>query len=268
MKKNLLTLFAKVINFFLIRIFKVRVVRVYSVTQNSVARKMFSKCKLEYSSERGFYFLKPMPSLNELNDYYSSLYWGSRAGKNYGIKVRDIIHYNILDEFIAQKLKERKVFLNFGAGNAGISHLMWMQGMEVINVEPSFIPKFYNERWLTFKDINQVKNKSVDVLYGSHSLEHVQDIDTLKSEASRVLKPGGYIFWEVPNAKRPSNGAQKGRVDIPHTYYFETKFFKKWFTKCLICSGYTQTHDLNVIQDWKKYKNQKGDVIRALGQID
>ena len=129
-------------------------------------------------------------------------------------------------------------------------------------------PKFYNERWQTLKDINQVKDKSVDVLYGSHSLEHVQDIDILKSEVARVLKPGGYIFWEVPNADHPSNGAQKGCVDIPHTYYFQTKFFKKWFTKYLVCSGYTQTHRFNVIQDWQKYKNQKGDVIRALGQID
>ena len=75
-----------------------------------------------------------MPSLNELNNYYSSVYWDSRAGNNYGINVRDIVHYKILDKFIPQQLKEGKVFLNFGAGNGGLSFQIWMQGMEVINV--------------------------------------------------------------------------------------------------------------------------------------
>lgn len=62
-------------------------------------------------------------------------------------------------------------------------------------------------------------------MYGSHRLEHVQNIEAFKKEVKRVLKPNGVLFWEVPNADHPNNGAQKGRVDIPHTYYFKTDFF-------------------------------------------
>ena len=206
----------------------------------------------------------------EGNTYYSSLYWDSRAGKNYGVNLRDIVHFQILEEFVSDTLIDDKVFLNFGAGHGGISNLYWLKGMQIINVEPSALPRFYSERWNTEEDIRQVKNNSVDVIYGSHSLEHVQNIDAFKAEVTRVLKPGGFIFWEVPNADWPSCGAQRGRVDIPHTYYFETQFFEKWFSKTLLCGGYDQSHIFGAhnIQDWQSFKNDKGPVIRALGQID
>ena len=174
----------------------------------------------------------------------------------------------LLEEFIPEYLRTGNVFLNFGAGHGGISNLCWLKGMEVVNVESSSLPNFYRERWKTVKDINQIENYSVDLIYGSHSLEHVQNIEKFKAQVSQVLKPGGFMFWEVPNANCPSNGAQKGQVDVPHTYYFETKFFEKWFSNYLICSGYEQSQRFNTIQDWQKYKDGEGTVIRALGQID
>lgn len=236
------------------------------IAENTVARKVFSKCKLKYSDE-GFYYLNPMPTPDDLNKYYSSLYWDSRAGKNYGVNLRDIVHYTILQEYIPQHLIGRKVFLNFGAGHGGISNLLWLRGMDVVNVEPSLLPRLYNERWNTFESINQAADHSVDVLYGSHSLEHVQDIDSFKMEVSRVLKPGGFMFWEVPNANNPGDGAQNGRVDIPHTYYFEPKFFENWLSKSLLCSGFQHSRKPYVIQDWKKHFDDKGNVIRVLGQL-
>lgn len=244
-----------------------RVIKFNTIAGNSTAKKVFSKCSLSYS-ENGFYFLKPMPTVDELNAYYSSLYWDSRAGKNYGVNTRDIVHYKILEQFVSNILRDGKVFLNFGAGHGGISNLCWLKGMRIINVEPSSLPQFYSERWETIENIRQVENNSVDMIYGSHSIEHVQNIDAFKAEVARVLKPGGYIFWEVPNADCPSNGAQRGRVDIPHTYYFETKFFEKWFSKIHLCGGYEQSQRFDVIQDWHRYKDDKGTVIRALGQID
>lgn len=254
------------INYFLTRFTGMRIAKSNSIAGNKMARKLFAKCSLKYSND-GFYFLNPMPTFDELNAYYSSLYFDERGGKNYGVNTRDIIHFKILEEFVSDILIDRKVFLNFGAGHGGISNLCWLKGMQIVNVEPSSLPQFYSERWNTVEDIRQVKSNSVDMIYGSHSLEHVQNIDAFKAEVTRVLKPGGFTFWEVPNAECSSNGAQRGRVDIPHTYYFETTFFKKWFSKTLLCDGYYQSHG-EVIQDWKSYKDDKGTVIRALGQID
>lgn len=168
-----------------------------------------------------------MPSVHDLNAYNSSIYWDSRSGKNYGVNTRDLVHYLILKEYVSDILVERRVFMNYGAGHGGISNLFWLKGMEIVNVEPSSLPKFYKERWNTVEDIRNVKSNSVDLIYGSHSREHVQNVDVFKAEVMRVLKPSGFLFWEVPNAECPSNGAQKGKVDIPHTHYFEKKFFVK-----------------------------------------
>lgn len=263
-ERGLRGLFTASINYFLTRLIGVRIIKDNLIAGNSVAQKIFSKCSLNYSDD-GFYFLNPMPTVDELNAYYSSLYWDSRASKNYGVNTRDIVHFEILEEFVSDILIEGKVFLNFGAGHGGISNLCWLKGMQIVNVEPSSLPQFYTERWNTVEDIRQVKNNSVDMIYGSHSLEHVQNIDEFKTEVTRVLKPGGFIFWEVPNA---ANGAQRVKVSIPHTYYFETAFFEKWFSKILLCGGYEQSQRFDVIQDWKSFKDDKGSVIRALGQID
>lgn len=266
-EKGVRGLLAAGVNFFLTRLLGMRIVQANSIAGNSTARKVFAKCRLSYS-EDGFYFLTPMPTVDDLNTYYSSLYWDSRAGKRYGVNTRDIVHFAILKEFISDTLVEGKVFMNFGAGHGGISNLLWLEGMDIVNVEPSLLPQFYTERWTTVEDIRKLKQNSVDLIYGSHSLEHVQDIEEFKAEVKRVLKPNGFVFWEVPNAKCPSNGAQKGKVDIPHTYYFETTFFEKWFSRTVMCGGYLQSQGFGVIQDWKKFEDAKGTVIRALGQID
>lgn len=264
--KGRMELIAKIINYTLIRFFRLNVTRAKSISSNSVARKVFSKCKITHS-DNGFYYLNPMPTIDELNNYYSSLYWDSRSGKKYGVNLRDIIHYRLLYEYIPSYLTRGKAFLNFGAGHGGISNLLWLQDMDIVNIEPSLLPQFYSERWRTYKEICNVDDCSIDVVYGSHSLEHVHDIEVIKAEVGRVLKPGGVVFWEVPNADCPDNGAQTGRVNIPHTYYFETKFFEEWFSECIICDGYDHSQKFDIIDNWKHFKNDKGSVIRALGRI-
>ena len=266
-EKGFFGLFIATINFFLTRLFGIRITKDKEKIKNLSNNKVFSNCNLEYCEE-GFYYLNPMPSVDELNEYYSSLYWDSREEKIYGVNIRDLVHFAILEEYIPKYLSSGKVFLNFGAGHGGISNLCWLRGMDIINVEPSSLPNFYTERWKTVEDIDQIENYSVDLIYGSHSLEHVQNIEKFKEQVSRVIKPDGFMFWEVPNASCPGNGAQRRQVDIPHTYYFEKIFFEKWFSNYLICSGYEQSQRFDVIQEWKEFKDDKGSVIRALGQIN
>lgn len=254
----------------LYKAFGVRVIG--SVTFASVAteRKVFSDCELKYS-EHGYYFVDPMPSAEALDQYYSSFYWDPRkkAKKVYGANTRDFLHYLLLKEYAPEDLGEGKVLLNFGAGHGGISHLCWLNGMHIVNVEPSLLPEFYEERWQTFADISEVADGSIDFVYGSHSLEHVRDIEESKKEFERVLKPNGLLFWEVPNADNCNVGSQRGRIDIPHTYYFKSEFFKNWFSEVLLCDGFDQQgwKETNIIGTWSEYRDKEGIVIRALGRI-
>lgn len=257
--------------FLLHKIFRARIVGDLTIASVSTERKVFSKCRLKYSDD-GYYYLDPMPSVADLNEYYSNFYWDKtkKSKKIYGANSRDFLHYHLLKKYISQELATGKVLLNFGAGHGGISHLCWLDGMDVVNIEPSLLPEFYKERWKTYADISEVEDASIDLIYGSHSLEHVQDIEHSKKEFKRVLKPNGFLFWEVPNAENENVGSQNGRVDIPHTYYFKRDFFNNWFSEVLLNDGFEQESwkKTNIIENWYKYKDPKGRVVRALGRID
>jgi SAM-dependent methyltransferase len=270
-EKSLAAFVFQAFKFFFHKIFRARLVGDFTIASVSTEKKIFSKCSLKFSDD-GYYCLDPMPSVEELDEYYNNYYWDDtkKAKKTYGANSRDFLHYYLLKEYIPEVLVKGKVFLNFGAGHGGMSHLSWLDGMEVVNIEPSLLPKFYEDRWVTYADISAVEDASVDLIYGSHSLEHVQDIEHSKKEFKRVLKPNGLLFWEVPNADNKNTGSQHGRVDIPHTYYFKTDFFNKWFTETLLNDGFEQESwkKTNIIENWNEYKDAKGVVVRALGRID
>jgi len=257
----------KVTNALIGWLFGIRFIKSRSIKKDQVIRRIFSECSIKESSE-GFFYLDPMPTEAQLNEYYQSSYWGSRSTKTYGANVRDLVHYNLLKTYIPEEMTKGKVFLNFGAGHGGISNLCWLDGLDVVNVEPSNLPKFYEQRWTTFQSITDVPDASVNIIYGSHSLEHVQDIEKFKKEVQRILKPKGFLFGEVPNAGSPTNEVQTGKVHFPHTYYFKTDFFSKWFTETLLCKSYEQSHGFDVIERWADFETKTGVIVRALGRID
>lgn len=263
--KGFVGFFVACINFVLHRLFKVEIVGKNIISKNPIARKIFSRCNLEYSDE-GYFFLNPMPSKKELDEYYSSVYWNSRAKIKSVISIRDLIHFYILKKLIDKD----KVFINIGSAYGNISHLCFLMGMKIINIEPSPIPNFYddNENWRTVTDISEVKDCSADIVYGSHSLEHVQDIEFFKKQIGKVLKPKGHVFWEVPNADCEDNGPLLNKIIIPHTYYFQTKFFKKWFKNTILLDEFEHTSHTFDIQNWQKNQKKGGIVIRALGTLD
>ena len=58
------------------------------------ARKIFNNRELIYI-EDGYWMLEPMPTKDELNEYYSNVYWGSWLDRDYGVKLRDFFHFNL-----------------------------------------------------------------------------------------------------------------------------------------------------------------------------
>jgi len=80
------------------------------------------------------------------------------------------------------------------------------------------------DNWVVYNDIEKVSEK-VDFIYGSHSLEHVRDLDKLEIIFNKILNNNGYIFFEVPNALVDSNGGSK-RKNISSSYIL---FYEKLF---------------------------------------
>ena len=267
-ERGLVGTIASIINYPLVRIFGVRIVKSSSIGGNSKARSVFKGRQLKKSSH-GYYYVNPMPTNKDLDSYYSNIYWDSRSGKKYGTSIRDFVHWHLLKKYIPDFFDENnKTFLNFGAGHGGVSNLFWFDGFNVVNVEPSQMPISYNSRWMHCRSISEVPESSVDLIYGSHSLEHVNDIENFKKEIKRILKPGGYVFWEVPNAECPTNGAMNNRIDIPHTYYFKREYFQSFFDEVIYNQSFDQTHPFGIVENWEKYENPKGMVTRTLGRFN
>ena len=152
-------------------------------------------------------------------------------------------------------------FLNFGAGPGGASYLFWAQNFDVINIEPSGVKTVINDRWLTLNDKSQFKG-SVDLLLSSHSLEHVNDLETTIDWIFNSLRNEGIIFIEVPNSMLPENGGMGDKIIVPHTYYFTKDFFKSLPFTILHLQTYRELGD----GFHQEVSDDSGEVIRFLGQ--
>lgn len=226
-----------------------------------VANQLFGTKLLKYN-DAGFWVIDPMPSQVELDHYYSTAYWATRDDHKVLLKDRDVAHVNLLFGFARELFlsSSPKTVVNFGAGHGGASFLFYAQGFRVINVDP--YPgdvEFFDYR-STLTDVHE----QVDLVYASHSLEHVTDISSIVSEIRRILKPGGVLFIEVPNAEyRAEDNSHEllsftPTLQAPHTYYFSTSFFDDLpFSKQLL-SAYQYSENR-----WGKSSTlYGGDVIR------
>ena len=97
-----------ILNFILTRTVGFRIEKSIGINTSIVARKIFNNRRLKKSND-GYYFVHPMPTEDELGEYYSSVYWDSRHGKKYGVSGRDLIHYHLLKNKIADFFKKNRL---------------------------------------------------------------------------------------------------------------------------------------------------------------
>lgn len=210
----------------------------------------------------GYWYLEPMPSEDQLRHYYQSVYWlHFRRGFGAPVNTRDINHAATLTSHI-QDLKVRPFrVVNFGAGHGGLSYLLKFAGHDVIEVDPG--KSTYMAPGGEVQVVDQLDSirGSVDLIYASHALEHVRDLEDFVGNVNRLLDTGGYLFLEVPNGLSANCGPQTGSVDVPHTYYFTRQFFremKNFYTLLNICCD--ESRQLAPVED------DSGSVIQYLGQ--
>ena len=227
----------------------------------SLEKATFGGTQLEDHGD--FFCLSPMPSERSLHSYYAQTYWVARGGNSQSVSLRDFVHKKLLEHYVLKELSPGATFLNFGAGRGGISHLMWEAGLNVVNVEPGSGPKVYSSRWECVTSIEEVPDNTVNVIYGSHSLEHVHDIEWFKAQVDRVLRPLGTMFWEVPNSDLPHFQVRA----LPHTYYFRRTFFENWLPTILLLDSFQEEYETG-IDHWEESRSRTGDVYRVIGKLE
>lgn len=227
---------------------------------NFMAKLFLNNKSLIYNKERGFWILDSMPSKLELDIYYKNQYWSEQnEDKQDCIHLRDIDHFLLMKKMVPNFFSGKKTILNFGSGHGGISYLFWINNHRVINIEPSLAINKFMDNWVVYNDIEKVSEK-VDFIYGSHSLEHVRDLDKLEIIFNKILNNNGYIFFEVPNALVDSNGGSNGKIFPPHTYYFTKNYFNTLNFDIILNATYKEG-SFPFIQ----LEDDKGEVIRYLG---
>ena len=102
------------------------------------------------------------------------------------------------------------------------------------------------------KEIEDLNTK-FDLIYGSHSLEHVSDIRKILKLFKKISDENTIFFFEVPN----SFSKEELKIEPPHTYYFKREFFFNHFRNANFCKTFKNYIALN---------DDSGDVIIFLSK--
>mgnify|MGYP006078377797 CR=1 FL=1 len=217
--------------------------------------KNFKKFELTKHNKYSFYQIDKIPK-DFLNNYYKKTYWQGRNDISNILRKRDFEHFNIIEKRMNLLEKKPLNILNFGSGHDGISILLRARGHSVTNLDYQQNDyTLYNEKYSFITDFDELSEKfSFDLIYSSHSLEHVSDIFKVLGEFKKYSNSNTQFFFEVPN------GFNQKSIHPPHTYYFTTDFFKEIFD--LNCEK-EFFFESEIVKNRKIYKeNINGGVIR------
>lgn len=146
----------------------------------------------------------------ETNAYYASAEMIGSAGLSESEKARNLKIVEILTEFLSPK---DACLMDVGCGqglilrelyNSGFSNLHGIDPSETTSVIAAAIPGISAKQGNAY-DI-PYPDGSVDLLLYCHVFEHLTSLSSAIKEASRVLKPNGLVFIEVPVASAYPTG--------------------------------------------------------------
>lgn len=166
-----------------------------------------------------------------LSRYYEEYYWDNRDAVD-GRHLADDAAPNDLQlawsaariAWFEPHIPPFATAIDFGAGDCAASFLLRRQA-KVTAVDPSSkaraIAASYGVDWRR----TLAECEPVDLLYASHSLEHVHDLLQVFALMLARVRPGGYLFFEVPNVS--SKEVLVKLCHTPHTYSFSKGSFEQ-----------------------------------------
>ncbi len=196
----------------------------------------------------------PMPDEVFFSEYYSSNVEEDFKLKQLPIRKRDLEHYDLTKKLFSEFEKTKINILNFGSGHAGFSILCSLNNHKVTNLD-----YFINQDILNYKNIKNITdikmiNEKFDLIYASHSLEHVSCIKKTFEKFGNISHENTKFFFEVPNCFIET----KKKIKSTHTYYFTRNFFNNLFPQNKYCEAWKKS---------KKSDDENGDVIRVFGDF-
>ena len=150
----------------------------------------------------------------KLKDYYSKKY--KKPFPNLEKSLREVLSSEreeerlaIMQEEFGLEIEGKKV-LEIGSGLGLFNIVCQQQGIDCYGIEPDWVMlqislELLNEAGLKRNAINGIgenlplMDNTFDFIVSFQVLEHTQNPEKVLKESLRVLKPGGYIYFVIPN---------------------------------------------------------------------
>lgn len=167
----------------------------------------------------------------ELSRYYEEYYWGNRdAGE--GRHVSEAARPNDTQlswskeriAWFAPHVPQFDSVIDFGAGDCAAGYLLREQA-QVYAVDPSTKAQETSARYGIEWRKTLTECPDVALFYASHSLEHVHDLLGVFEAMLGKVRPGGHLFFEVPNVS--SKEVLTKLCHTPHTFALSRTTFEQ-----------------------------------------
>lgn len=178
----------------------------------------------------------PMPTEEELNDYYSSLYrfdyqMGGKKPPRYH-RIRNTRYAKERADYLQAAIKPGTKLLDFGSGGGEFLAEMKTRGCDVTGFEPGETYAAYareehgvNVITAFWRDVS-FEEKSFDIITTHHVLEHLREpVDALIKMAA-WLKDDGVLYVSVPNMLEGNSPAFE-RLHFAHVHGFVSETLKR-----------------------------------------
>lgn len=195
-------------------------VPVFPVTSYRGKHQLFHNAELCQCSVCGLIFMQPMPSAADLENYYKTVWMTSDdVGIVYQIQAGERVRYITRHIDLAPDAE----ILDVGAGHGLLFEAFREQGYGNIKFyatdpSPENLERMKLRGILAFPDISSLGNQQFDLLTICFVLEHIPNPVQFLSDILRYVKPGGYLFLDVPER----DDTFKPSLE-PHVTFFSNK---------------------------------------------
>lgn len=127
----------------------------------------------------------------------------SYTGKEELEQAKFLPRYNLsIAKQLMRVMKPDQILMDFGAGTGTISELIRIhakpQKLICLEIDEENRKALEEKKFDVIGDIEQCADESVDVVFSSDVLEHIEDDVAALKNIYRKLKPGGYASFWVP----------------------------------------------------------------------
>lgn len=232
-------------------------IEVNSLTDSSTKKIELIKCK-----ECGFAHQYPLPTLDELGEYYAYHFY-SKQKPDYLSKMDDEADYwltmydwRLKNIFKHTSSKNNKV-LDVGSSGGFFLEAARRLGSDVYGIEPSLQAAEYCQRKFNIKVSTEVYEKShfdngmFDVIHLSLVLEHLLDPFHFIKWASEKLKKNGILVIEAPHEFNKLQNHLVNTLNYPH-WYFSYPDHINYFSRDQLKNFVTKDH-FNLLDQFATY---------------